>query len=187
MSYRIVLAEDEPLARRDLAELLAEMGHQVVAQARDGRAALALVEEEDPDLVILDVMMPQLDGIETARRIARERPVVIITALTDPTTVSRAQEAGVMAYLGKPFREQDIGPALQLAVSHFLTHAALSERVKRLTEQLEARKLVDRARALLIQHEGLPESEAYRRLQQLSMERNLPMVRIAEAVVAAFS
>lgn len=187
MTYRIVIAEDEPLTRRDLKEMLLDMGHEVVGEARDGRAALDLVRSEDPDLVLLDLMMPELDGIEVAKRVARERPVVILTAHSSPDFISRAMEAGVMAYLGKPFREQDIAPAVQLAVAHFLERSQLSERVRRLAGQLEARKLIDRAKGLLMKSQQVSEGEAYRRMQQLSMEQNLPLRRVAEAVIAAFA
>jgi response regulator NasT len=187
MTFRIVIAEDEPLSRRDLAEMLGEMGHDVVGEARDGREALDLVAARDPDLVLLDVMMPGLDGIEVARRVGRDRPAVILTAHSGPDFVARAVEAGVMAYLGKPIREQDIGPAIQLAVGHFLARSELSARVERLTAQLQDRKLIERAKALLMTQEGIADGDAYRRMQQLSMERNLPLARVAEAVLAAFS
>ena len=185
MTYRIVIAEDEPIARRDLAEMLSGMGHQVVGQAREGRAALELVRDCDPDLVLLDVMMPGLDGIETARRLRRERPVIIVSAHTSPEFVSRATDAGAMAYLGKPFREQDLAPAVHLAVSNFLERAKLDERVRRLSEQLEERKSIDRAKGLLMQTDGLSEAEAYRRMQEHSMRQNIPLVKIAEAVIGA--
>jgi response regulator NasT len=185
MTFRIVIAEDEPLTRRDLAEMLRDMGHQVVGQARNGRDALTLVEDQDPDIVLLDVVMPDLDGIETARRVSRQRPVVLLTAHSSPDYVSRALDAGVMAYLGKPFREQDLAPTIQLAVSNFLAQSQLSQRVQRLSRQLEARKVIERARGLLMEKDGLSEGEAYRRLRELSMERGLPLARVSEAVIAA--
>lgn len=187
MTFRVVIAEDEPLTRRDLAEMLTEMGHRVVGQARDGRAVLDLVEETDPDLVLLDLMMPELDGIEAARRLSKERPVIIITAHSSPDFVSRAMDAGVMAYLGKPFREQDLSPAVQIAVSSFIERARLSKRVRELSEKLEARKRIDRAKGLLMSRDGVSEPEAYRRMQQLSMGQNISLKQVADAVIATFN
>lgn len=187
MTFRIVIAEDEPLTRRDLAEMLTEMGHNVVGQARDGRTALQLVERGDPDIVLLDVIMPGLDGIETARRLRHRHPVILITAHTSPEFVSRATDAGVMAYLGKPFRPQDLAPAIQLAVSNFLERAHLTQRLGKLSEQLEARKTIEKAKGLLIERDQLSEPEAYRRMQQLSMQQNISLVQVAKAVIGMFT
>lgn len=186
MTFRIVIAEDEAITRRDLAEMLAEMGHQVVGQARDGRSALELVAQLDPDIVLLDIVMPGLDGIEAARRLSRERPVVLLTAHSSPDHVSRALDAGVMAYLGKPFREQDLAPTIEIAVSNFLARHQLSQRVERLSDQLQARKVIDRARALLMAQDQIGEAEAYRHMQRMSMEKGLPLTRIARAIITAF-
>jgi response regulator NasT len=166
--------------------MLGEMGHKVVGQARDGRSALELVRESDPDLVLLDVMMPGLDGIETARRLRRDRPVILVTAHTSLEFVTRAADAGVMAYLGKPFREQDLAPAIQLAVSNFLERSQLTDRVRRLSEQMQSLKTVNRAKGLLMDRDSLSEGEAYRRMQRLSMEQNIPLERVAQAVIATF-
>ncbi len=184
MGFRILIADDEALIRKDLGELLTEIGHTVVAAARDGRQALDLVELHKPDVVILDIVMPGLDGIETARKLADEYPVIMLTAHSTPDFVRAARDAGVMAYLTKPFRDQDVGPAIELAVTHFLRHAHLSERMRALKDQLETRRVVDRAKGLLMEREGLSEPAAYRRLQSLSMEKNLPMRQVAEAVIA---
>jgi response regulator NasT len=183
MGFRILIVDDEPLIRIDLKELLGELGHRVVGEAGDGIEALALIEREKPDLVILDIKMPGLDGIDAAAKISQQYPVVILTAYTDRHLIARAKEAGVMAYLSKPFREGDISSAIELAVSHFLERSALAERVSRLKEQLETRKLVDQAKGLLMTKEGLSEAQAYRRLQKISMDKNRPMKEVAEAIV----
>jgi AmiR/NasT family two-component response regulator len=183
MGFRILIADDEPLIRLDLRELLEDLGHQVVAEARDGKEALALIETKRPDLVILDIKMPEVDGISLAAKISHLYPVVILTAYTESQLIERARGAGVMAYISKPFREGDVSPAVQLAVSHFLERSALAERVSRLKEQLDARKFIEQAKGLLMSKEGLTEAEAYRRLQKISMDKNKTMKEVAEAII----
>jgi response regulator NasT len=183
MSFRIVIADDETLIRRDLAEMLADLGHAVVGEARNGRMALEQVETQRPDVVVLDVAMPGLDGIAVAQQIAAEYPVIMLTAHSSPDIVRAARDAGVMAYLTKPFREKDVGPAIELAVTHFLRVSHLAEKVRSLKEQLETRRLVDQAKVLLMESDRLSEAEAYRQIQRLSMERNLSMRRIAEGII----
>jgi len=183
MSFRILIADDEPLIRVDLKELLEELGYEVVGEARDGREALNLVDQVSPDLVILDIKMPKMDGISVAREISERFPVIILSAYTERSLVEKARDAGVMAYLSKPFREGDLSPAIELAVSHFLRTSELTERVTRLKEKLEARKVIDQAKGLLMSKEGVNEAEAYRRLQKISMDKNRPMKDVAEAII----
>ncbi len=183
MTFRILIADDEPLIRVDLKELLEDLGHTVVAEAKNGKEALDLIDQETPDLVILDIKMPEINGIDVAASISQQYPVIILTAYTERHLIERAREAGVMAYLSKPFREGDISPAIELAISHFLERSALAERVSRLKAQLETRKLVDRAKGLLMNKEGLNETQAYRRLQKISMDKNRPMKEVAEAII----
>src|SRR5690348_850129 len=158
---RVVMAEDEALIRMDLAEMLVEEGYDVVGQAGDGERAVELARELRPDLVVLDVKMPRLDGISAAQRIAEERiaPVVILTAFSQRDLVERARDAGAMAYLVKPFSQQDLVPAVEMAVSRFAEMRLLEAEVAGLTERLEARKLVDRAKVVLQQQLGISEPD----------------------------
>lgn len=185
MSFRILIADDEPIIRRDLRELLQGIGHTVVAEAGNGVQALELVARHRPDVVIVDIKMPALDGIAVAKEISAEYPVIVLTAYSSPDLVLPARDAGVMAYLTKPFREKDIGPALELAVTHFLRESRLSERVAVLKRQLETRRLVDRAKGLIMDREGVSEAQAFRSLQKLSMDRNVPLHEVAEAIIRA--
>jgi AmiR/NasT family two-component response regulator len=183
MSFRILIADDERLQRMDLKELLEELGYQVVAEAKNGMEALDLLKQERPDVVILDIKMPRMDGIEVAKEVSREYPVIMLTAYSESQLIQKARDAGAMAYLTKPFRKRDISPTIEMAVSHFLEKSALTERVSRLREQLETRKVVERAKGLLMKNESLSEPKAYRRLQEISMDKNIPMKEVAEAVI----
>ena len=183
MSFKILIADDEPLIRVDLRELLEELGYEVVAEAGDGHEALQLMDQVNPDLVILDIKMPKMDGITVAREISERYPVVILTAYTDRHLVEKARDAGVMAYISKPFREGDLCPAIELAVNHFLKDSALTDHITRLKEQLRDRKVIDQAKGLLMRKEGLTEAQAYRRLQRISMDKNKPMKEVAEAII----
>jgi two-component system, response regulator PdtaR len=182
---RVVIAEDEALIRMDLAEMLAEEGYDVVGQAADGERAVALAEEHRPDLVILDVKMPVLDGIAAAERIAKARiaPVVILTAFSQRELIDRARDAGAMAYLVKPFTRTDLVPAIEIAVSRFSEVGALAAEVDDLAEQLAARKAVDRAKAVLQKELGLSEPEAFRWIQKTAMDLRRSMREVAEGVV----
>jgi response regulator NasT len=182
---RVLIAEDEALIRMDLAEMLAEEGYDVVGQAADGEQAIALAEELRPDLVVLDVKMPKLDGIAAAQRIAGERiaPVVILTAFAQRELVERARDAGAMAYLVKPFNRNDLVPAIEMAVSRFREVAALEAEVGDLTERLETRKSVDRAKGVLQKDLGLSEPEAFRWIQKTAMDLRLSMRQVADGVV----
>jgi len=183
MSYRILIADDEPLIRADLKELLEELGHEVVAEAGDGREVLDLIDGVNADVVILDIKMPHIDGIRVAREISDRFPVIILTAYTDRHLIEKAKNSGVMAYLSKPFREGDLSPAIEMAITQFLKTSKLAERVNRLQEQLESRKLIERAKGLLMTKEGLTETQAYRKLQKTSMEKNRSMKEVAEAII----
>ncbi len=184
-SRTVVIAEDEVLIRMDLAEMLAEEGYDVVGQAGDGQAAIELAEKHRPDLVILDVKMPVLDGIAAAESIARQRlaPVVMLTAFSQRDLVERARDAGAMAYLVKPFTASDLVPAIELAVSRFQELSQLEAEVAGLTERLETRKAVDRAKGVLQQQLGLSEPEAFRWIQKTAMDLRLSMRQVAEGVI----
>ena len=182
---RVVIAEDEALIRLDLAEMLAEEGYEVVGQAGDGEAAVGLVEELRPDLAVFDVKMPKLDGISAAEQVASKRlaPVVILTAFSQRELVERARDAGAMAYLVKPFNKSDLVPAIEIALSRFAELAQLESEIDDLTDRLETRKVVDRAKGILQDKLGLSEPEAFRWLQKTAMDLRLSMRVVAEGVV----
>jgi two-component system, response regulator PdtaR len=183
---RVVIAEDEALIRMDLAEMLAEEGYDVVAQAGDGQTAVELAERHRPDLVMLDVKMPRLDGVSAAQRIAAQRiaPVVILTAFSQRDLVERARDAGAMAYLVKPFTQNDLVPAIEMAVSRFAEVQQLEAEVADLGERLETRKLVDRAKGVLQERLELSEPDAFRWIQKTAMDLRLSMRQVAEGVIA---
>ncbi|GAA1777755.1 response regulator [Streptomonospora arabica] len=182
---RVVIAEDEALIRLDLKEMLEEDGYAVVGEAGDGETAIRLAGEHRPDLVILDIKMPVLDGLSAAERIAAERiaPVVILTAFSQRELVERARDAGAMAYLVKPFSKSDLVPAIEMAVSRYAELSALEAEVSGLQERLDTRKLVERAKGLLQSRHGLSEPEAFRWIQKNSMDRRLTMRKVAETVI----
>ncbi|RNL64945.1 response regulator [Nocardioides marmoriginsengisoli] len=182
---RVVIAEDESLIRLDLAEMLAEEGYDVVAAVEDGEQAIARTEELRPDLVILDVKMPRLDGIAAAERIASQRiaPVVMLTAFSQRDLVERARDAGAMAYLVKPFGKSDLVPAIEMAVSRFAELQLLEAEVADLSERLETRKVVDKAKGVLQEKLGLSEPDAFRWIQKTAMDLRLSMREVADGVV----
>ena len=188
MRVRILVAEDETIIRLDLKELLERSGFEVCAEARDGVEAVELARSERPDLAVLDVKMPRLDGIEAARRILDERPIpiVMLTAYGQEELVSRALEAGVFGYLVKPFREQDLLPAIRTAKARHEELATLREEADSLAEALAARKAIERAKGLLMEREGLNEQEAFVRLRKASQVSGRPLKVVAEAVLATF-
>jgi AmiR/NasT family two-component response regulator len=185
IARRVVIAEDEALIRLDLAEMLTEEGYDVVGQAGDGEKAIELAEQLRPDLVVLDVKMPRLDGITAAQRIAEQRiaPVVMLTAFSQRDLVERARDAGAMAYLVKPFSKSDLVPAIEMAVSRFAELQLLEAEVADLTERLETRKLVDRAKGVLQKQLQLSEPESFRWIQKTAMDLRLSMRQVAEGVI----
>jgi AmiR/NasT family two-component response regulator len=186
---RVLIAEDETIIRLDLAEMLERAGFDVCAQARDGLEAVELARSEEPDVAVLDVKMPRLDGIEAARRILGERPIpiVMLTAYGQDELVSRAVEAGVFGYLVKPFRESDLLPAIQTAQARHAELAAVREEAESLADALAARKAIERAKGLLMEKENLTEEQAFARLRKASQVSGRPLRVVAEAVVATLS
>ena len=184
-AVRVVIAEDEALIRLDLAEMLADEGYEVVAQATDGEEAVRLVTEHRPDVVLMDIKMPRLDGIEAASRIAGERlaPVVLLTAFSQRELVDRAREAGAMAYLVKPFQQSELAPAIEMARSRFAEILALVGEVDDLAGQLETRKLVERAKSVLQESFGISEAASFRWIQKSAMDLRMSMREVAEQVV----
>ncbi len=185
LTTRVVIAEDEALIRLDLKEMLEEEGYSVVGEAGDGQQAVDLAREHKPDLVILDVKMPVLDGISAAEKIAEESiaPVLMLTAFSQRDLVERARDAGAMAYLVKPFSKSDVVPAIEMAVSRFAELKALESEVADLAQRLETRKLVDRAKSILQTDYGLSEPAAFRWIQKTSMDRRMSMQQLAEALI----
>jgi response regulator NasT len=184
---RVLVAEDEALIRLDLKEMLEEEGYSVVGEAADGEQAVEMAGRLRPDLVILDVKMPKMDGIAAAERIAGERvaPVIILTAFSQRDLVERAREAGAMAYLVKPFQKKDLVPTIEMATSRFAEIVALEQEVGGLHERLEARKTVERAKGVLMTEHGMTEPEAFRWIQRTAMDRRTTMRAVADAVLAA--
>ena len=182
---RVLIAEDEALIRMDLAEMLRDEGYEIVGEAGDGQEAVELAEALNPDLVIMDVKMPRRDGIDAASEIASKRiaPIVILTAFSQRDLVEKARDAGAMAYLVKPFNVNDLIPAIEVAVSRFGEIHALEEEVATLSDRLETRKLVERAKGLLQANQGMTEPEAFKWIQRAAMDRRTTMKRVAEVVL----
>jgi two-component system, response regulator PdtaR len=182
---RVLVAEDEALIRLDLAEMLREEGYEVVGEAGDGQEAVELAESLQPDLVIMDVKMPRRDGIDAASEIASKRiaPIVVLTAFSQRELVERARDAGAMAYLVKPFSITDLVPAIELALSRFAEISALEQEVATLSDRLETRKLVERAKGLLQSKHKMTEPEAFKWIQRAAMDRRTTMRRVAEVVL----
>ena len=181
---RIVVAEDEALIRMDLVEMLGEAGYLVVAQASDGAEAITLVAEHKPDLAILDVKMPILDGITAAEEIIATCPVLMLTAFSQRELVDRARDAGVMAYVLKPFTINDLVPAIEIAISRHLEMKSLAAEVADLHDRLETRKIIDRAKGILMAALNLSEPEAFSWIQKAAMDRRLTMKEVAQAVIS---
>lgn len=183
--YRIVIADDEALICMDLREMLEEAGHEVVGVGSDGVEALDLVKEKKPDLVILDVKMPRLDGLQAAKMIAHDNlaPVVLLTAFGDEDMIEKAKKSMVFGYVMKPVEERTLFPAIQIAVSQYRQKRDMVDRVRDMERELAARKIVDRAKGLLMDYYHITEQDAYRRMQQTSMKRGLPIAEVAQRVV----
>ncbi|MDN5931721.1 MAG: response regulator [Pseudonocardia sp.] len=182
---RVLVVEDEALIRLDLTEMLREEGYVVAGEAGDGEQAVRLARELTPDVVIMDVKMPRLDGIAAAGEIVGERiaPVVVLTAFSQRELIVQARDAGAMAYLVKPFARHELVPAIELAVSRFAERKALEDEVATLADRLETRKLVDRAKGLLMSRRSMSEPDAFRWIQRTAMDRRTTMKAVAEAVV----
>ena len=183
-AIRILVAEDEALIRMDLVEMLIEAGYEVVAEASDGAQAIELAQLHKPDLAILDVKMPILDGISAAEKIISIAPVLMLTAFSQRELVERARDAGVMAYVVKPFSIGDLVPAIEIAISRHLQMRSLADEVADLHDRLETRKTIDRAKGILMQALNLSEPEAFSWIQRAAMDRRLTMKQVAEAVIS---
>jgi response regulator NasT len=183
---RVLIAEDEALIRLDLAEMLVEEGYEVVGEAGDGETAVRLAEELRPDLVILDIKMPIMDGLAAAEKIAEAHiaPVVILTAFSQRELIERARAVGAMAYLVKPFQKSDLVPVIEIAVSRFAEVSALEAEVAGLTERLETRKVVERAKGLLMTSYGMTEPQAFKWIQRTAMDNRVGMRDVAERIIA---
>jgi response regulator NasT len=183
----LIIADDESLIRADLREMLTTLGYLVVGEVGDGQSAVNLARELKPDVVIMDIKMPNMDGIEAAKVLTEEKiaPVLLLTAYSQRDLVDRAKEAGIVGYLVKPFREQEIIPAIDIALARFQEFRELEKEVGDLKETLETRKIVDRAKGLLMDQQHLTEAEAFRKIQKMSMNTRKPMKEIAEAIILA--
>lgn len=186
---RVLIADDDPIILLDLKQMLENLGFEVVAEAEDGQAAIDLAKSAKPDVCVLDVKMPNMDGIEVATTLAEGgiAPAVLLTAYSDSELINRAKEAGVFGYLTKPFKPSDLAPAIEVARSRFEQNQQLAKEVSTLTERLEARKAVEKAKGVLMEQEQISEAEAYRRIQQQSMNQRLSMREVADAILIAKS
>ncbi len=184
---RVIIADDESLIRMDLREMLTHLGYLVVGEVADGRSAINQARELRPDIVIMDIKMPDMDGIEAAKVLTEEHiaPVVLLSAYSQRELVDRARDAGVTAYLVKPYREEDLAPAIEVALARFREFQELEKQVTDLQVALETRKLVDRAKGILMDKQGLTEAEAFRKIQKMSMDNRKPMKDVAEAIILA--
>jgi AmiR/NasT family two-component response regulator len=184
---RVVIADDDPIIRMDLREMLTDLNYQVVGEAADGRNALGLARDLRPELVIMDIRMPEMDGIEAAKLLTQESiaPVLLLTAYSEPELVQRAMQAGVVGYLVKPFREAQLGPAIEVTLGRFREFQTVQKELGDLKEALEARKVIDRAKGFLMDRFGLSEADAFRRIQKRSMDTRKTMREVADAILLA--
>ncbi len=184
---RVIIADDESIVRTDLKEMLTSLGYLVVGEVGDGQSAVNLARELVPDVVLMDIKMPDMDGIEAAKILTAEQiaPVILLTAYGQKELVDRAKEAGVAGYLVKPFKEADLAPAIEVALSRFGEFRLMRQEVSDLKNALETRKLVERAKGILMDAQGLSENEAFRRIQKMSMNTRKPMKDVAEAIILA--
>ena len=182
---RLIIADDESLIRLDLREMLTHLGYDVIAEAGDGLVAMELARKLRPDLVVMDIKMPEVDGITAAETLTRERiaPVVLLTAYSDQALVERAKEAGVVGYVVKPFREAELMPVIELCLARFEEFRTLEQEVGGLKEALESRKIIERAKGVLMDSQGLRESEAFHRIRKTSMDARKTMREVAEAIL----
>lgn len=186
-SLRLIIADNESIIRMDLREMLEEAGHEIVGEAVDGRKAIELTRMHRPDLVIMDIKMPEMDGITASRKIAEEKlaPVLLLTAFSQPEIVEKAKDSGVLGYLVKPVRESNLFPAMEIALSRWEEMKGMEQELDRLKDSLETRKIADRAKGILMAAHKLSEQEAYRRMQRYAMMKRLSMKEVAEAIVRA--
>ena len=184
---RVIIADDEAIIRMDLREMLTNLGYLVIGEVGDGRSAVNLARELKPDVVVMDIKMPAMDGIDAAKVLTEERisPVLLLTAYSQQELIERAKDAGVVGYIVKPFRECDLAPAIEVAVARFAEFRALEKEVGDLKLALETRKLVDRAKGILMDGQGITEAEAFRKIQKMSMNTRKPMKEVAEAIILA--
>jgi AmiR/NasT family two-component response regulator len=184
---RVIIADDESIIRMDLREMLTNLGYLVIGEVGDGRSAVSLARELRPDVVIMDIKMPDMDGIDAAQVLTEERiaPVLLLTAYSQQELIERARDAGVVGYIVKPFRESDLSPAIEVAVARFAEFRSLEKEVGDLKLALETRKLVDRAKGILMDTQGITEAEAFRKIQKMSMNTRKPMKEVAEAIILA--
>jgi response regulator NasT len=184
---RVVIADDDPIIRMDLREMLTGLDYLVVGEATDGKSAVNLARELRPELVIMDIRMPEMDGIEAAGALSQENiaPVLLLTAYSEPDLVQRATQAGVIGYLVKPFREAQLGPAIEVTLGRFREFQQLQKELGDTKSALEARKVIDRAKGMLMDRYGLSEAEAFRRIQKRSMDNRKSMKEVAEAILLA--
>jgi two-component system, response regulator PdtaR len=184
---RVIIADDESLIRMDLREMLTNLGYLVIGEVGDGQSAVNLAKELRPDIVIMDIKMPDMDGIEAAKILTEDRvaPVLLLSAYSQQELVQRAQKAGVAGYLVKPFRESDLAPAIEVALARFSEFRIMEREVQNLQEALETRKAVDRAKGILMDTQGLSETEAFRKIQKMSMNNRKSMRTVADAIILA--
>jgi two-component system, response regulator PdtaR len=184
---RVLIADDDPIIRLDLRQMLESLGYEVAAEAEDGLVAVNLAKSETPDVCLFDVKMPNLDGIDAATQVAEAgiAPVVLLTAYSDQELINRAKEAGVFGYLVKPFKPSDLTPAIEVARSRFESNIALSREIADLSERLEARRAIEKAKGILMREHSLDEAEAYRRIQTQSMNARKSMKEVADAIILA--
>lgn len=184
---RVIIADDESLIRKDLREILTNLGYLVIAEASEGRSTVNLARELRPDIVIMDIKMPDMDGIEASEILTKERiaPVLLLSAYSQQELIQRARQAGVTGYMVKPFRESDLAPAIEVALARFSEFRAMEREVDSLQDALETRKAVERAKGILMDSQGLSETEAFRRIQKMSMNNRRPMRAVADAIILA--
>jgi AmiR/NasT family two-component response regulator len=184
---RVIIADDESIIRMDVREMLTNLGYLVVGEVGDGRSAVNLARELKPDILVMDIKMPDMDGIEAAKVLTQEgiAPVLLLTAYSQRDLVERAKDAGVVGYIVKPFQESDLSPAIEVALARFHEFRALEQEVEDLQEALTTRKLIDRAKGILMDTQDLQEADAFRKIQKMSMNTRKPMKQVAEAIILA--
>ncbi len=186
-SLRIVIADNESLIRLDIREMLEDAGHEVVGEAVNGRRAVELTRQHRPDLVLMDIKMPEMDGITAAGKIYADKiaPVILLTAFSQPDIVDKAKDSGVLGYLVKPVQESQLFPAIEIALSRWQEMQGLEDELEKLKESLETRKMVDRAKGIIMAAHKLGEQEAYRRMQQYAMQKRVPLKDVAQSIIRA--